>query len=178
MNKIVLIACLAFITLCAKAQKITEYKALNGIIYHIGDTVKLGRGSSPSGTFMYLQMGGWGAALSYSSNSGPNQLNIGRGYANTAVIVKKIKTYKIKGIVKYYFTVGGGNITNYILTIDDAIQACEVVPCQDSQQATTTIIQPQPEDNLDKLKKLKALLDSGAITQAEYDSQKKKLLGE
>jgi len=28
----------------------------------------------------------------------------------------------------------------------------------------------------DEIKKLKALLDSGAITQSEYDSQKKKLL--
>lgn len=167
---------LSLIIFTAKSQKITEYKAINGVDYHIGDTVKLGRGSSPSGTFMYLQMGGWGAALSYDSNGGPNQMNIGRAYANTGVVIKKIKTYKIKGIQKYIFTVGGGNITNYLLTIDDAIQACEVVPCQSQQP--TVVMQQQSDDNLDKLKKLKALLDSGAITQAEYDAQKKKLLGE
>jgi len=33
-------------------------------------------------------------------------------------------------------------------------------------------------ENLDTLMKLKSLLDSGAITQEEYDVQKKKLLGE
>lgn len=159
------------------AQKINKYTATNGVTYHIGDTVRLGAGSGPSGTFMYLQMGGWAAALSYDVNKGPDQFNIGREYANTAVVVKKIKTNKIKGIVKYYFTVGGGNITNYDLVIDDAIQACEVVPCNKNQQ-TTTIVQQQPEDNLDKLKKLKALLDGGAITQDEYAAQKKKLLGE
>jgi len=33
-------------------------------------------------------------------------------------------------------------------------------------------------DNLDVLAKLKSLLDSGAITQDEFDTQKRKLLGE
>ncbi|MGZ3820985.1 MAG: SHOCT domain-containing protein, partial [Mucilaginibacter sp.] len=71
---------------------------------------------------------------------------------------------------------GGGNITNYTLTIDDAIQACEVVPCANNTP-TTTVIQ-QSDDKFDKLKKLKALLDSGAISQSEYNEQKKKLLSE
>lgn len=176
MKSIFTLSLLICLSLSLKAQKITQYTAINGVTYHLGDTVRLGRGSSPGGTFMYLQMGGWGAALSYSSNGGPNQMNIGRGYANTAVIVKKIKTNKIQGIVKYYFTVGGGNITNYILVIDDAIQACEVMPCQ--QNSTETTIIQRSDDNLDKLKKLKALLDSGAITQAEYDAQKAKLLSQ
>jgi hypothetical protein len=166
---------LIYFSFLSNAQKITEYKAINGITYKIGDAVKLGRGSSPSGTFLYLQMGGWGAVLNYDASAGPNQLNIGRGYANTAVIIKKIKTGKIQGVVKYYFTVGGGNITNYVLTIDDAIQACEVVPC--SLTGNTAVVQ-QSDDQFDKLKKLKGLLDSGAITQSEYDTQKAKLLNE
>jgi len=177
MKTTITLSLLICLSLSLKAQKLTQYTAINGITYHIGDTVRLGRGSSPSGTFMYLQMGGWGAALTYSSSGGPNQMNIGRAYANTAVIIKKIKTNKIKGIVKYYFTVGGGNITNYILVIDDAIEACEVTPCEQNSTAATTIIQ-KPDDNLDKLKKLKALLNSGAITQAEYDAQKAKLLNQ
>ncbi|MDB5140905.1 MAG: hypothetical protein JWR12_2821 [Mucilaginibacter sp.] len=157
------------------AQKLTAYKAINGITYHIGDTVRLGLGSSSGGVFLYLQMGGWGAAMSYDSNAGPDQLNIGRGYANTAVIVKKIKVGKISGIAKYWFVVGGGNLTNYNLMIDDAIQVCEVIPCQPN---SPVVIQQASDDNLDKLKKLKALLDTNAITQAEYDEQKKKLLNQ
>jgi len=175
MKQIIATFVLAVIFFNVQSQKLTEYKAINGITYKIGDTVRLGRGSSPSGTFLYLQMGGWGAVLSYDSNGGPNQLNIGRAYANTAVVIKKIKAGRIKGIEKYWFVVGGGNITNYNLTIDDAIQACEVVPCESQNQAT--VVQ-QSDDNFDKLKKLKALLDSGAITQAEYDEQKKKLLNQ
>ena len=176
MKKITLTLIIITSSLLVNAQKLKEYKAINNVTYHIGDTVRLGRGSSPSGTFLYLQIAGWAAAMIYDSNGGPNQLNIGRGYANTAVVVKKIRQSKMKGIVKTYFTVGGGNITNYILTIDDAIEACEVVPCP-SNAPETVVIQKQ-DDNLDKLKKLKGLLDSGAITQAEYDEQKKKLLNQ
>lgn len=38
--------------------------------------------------------------------------------------------------------------------------------------------QSSTSENLDTLMKLKTLLDSGAITQEEYDAQKKKLIGE
>ncbi|MBS1504672.1 MAG: SHOCT domain-containing protein, partial [Bacteroidetes bacterium] len=62
------------------------------------------------------------------------------------------------------------------LWIEDAIASCEIVDCANNK-GQTTIVQ-QSDDNLDKLKKLKALLDAGAITQAEYDSQKKKLLSQ
>jgi len=176
MKKPLLLLCLFAISISTKAQKITQYTAINGITYHVGDTVRLGMGSSPNGTFLYLQIGGWGAALSYDADKGPNQLNIGRGYANTAVVIKKIKSGKIKGAEKYWFIVGGGNITNYNLTIDDAIQACEVVPCMRDLPPATVV--QQSNDKFDKLKKLKGLLDSGAITQSEYDEQKKKLLNE
>jgi hypothetical protein len=174
MKKLLFILLMVTGTITAKAQKLTSYTAINGVTYKIGDTVHLGMGSSPSGTFLYLQMGGWSAALSYDASAGPNQLNIGRGYANTAVIVKKIKTDKIKGIIKYWFTVGGGNISNYNLDIDDAIQVCEVLPCQASGPAPPTM---EPDDNkVARLKKWKALLDDGTITQDEYDAQKKKIL--
>lgn len=170
MKTIITLCVVAILAFEAKAQKLTEYTASNGVTYHLKDTVHLGRGSAPNGTFLYLQMGGWGAVLNYDANAGPNQLNIGRGYANTAVIIKKINETKIKGVTKGYFTVGGGNITNYLLYIEDAIQTCEVVPC------TANGNQPVVADKFDQLKKLKALLDNGAITRAEYDEQKKKLL--
>jgi hypothetical protein len=171
MKKLMLIAVFAFFVNYTYSQK--QYKAINGITYRVGDTVRLGLGSSPGGTFLYLQMGGWAAVMSYDLDKGPNQLNIGRGYANTAVIVKKIKSGKISGVEKYWFVVGGGNLTNYNLYIDEAIQVCEVVPCQSPDAFAG---QQPAEDKFDKLKKLKALLDSGAITRAEYDEQKKKLL--
>jgi len=43
--------------------------------------------------------------------------------------------------------------------------------------STTTIKQEIPQSNADELKKYKDLLDSGIITQEEFDAKKEQLLG-
>ncbi|MDB5061275.1 MAG: hypothetical protein JWP67_1118 [Mucilaginibacter sp.] len=155
------------------AQKITSYKAVNGLTYNIGDTVKLGRGSAPNGSFNYLQMSGFGALLAHKQQRS-DQLNIDKTFANTATVIRKMRSLQINGIQKVTFVVDGNGPVNFNLAIDDAIQACEVIPCKD--QAT-----PPAANTVtgvaDEIAKLKKLLDSGALTQAEYDAQKKKLLG-
>lgn len=52
--------------------------------------------------------------------------------------------------------------------------------CTNYDEPQRTIIQkiPKEDDNLDKLKKLKDLLDSGAITTEEYATEKQKLLNQ
>lgn len=147
------------------------YKASNGITYHIGDTILLGRGSAQNGDFLYLQMGGWAAIAGHDQSKGSDQNNISKAYSGTAVTLKKIKTYKIKGVAKVYFTVGGGNITNYSLIIEDAIESCEVKDCNKKEGA-------KADDKYAKLAKIKELLDSGVLTQEEFDKEKAKILSE
>ena len=48
---------------------------------------------------------------------------------------------------------------------------------QSKPKETTTIKQEIPQSNADELKKFKDLLDSGVITQEEFDAKKKQLLG-
>ncbi|MBD1391925.1 SHOCT domain-containing protein [Mucilaginibacter glaciei] len=163
---------LLIVSLKGYAQKLTEYKATNGVNYKIGDTVKLGRGSAPNGSFNYMQMGGIGAFLAHKQQRG-DQLNIDKTYANTAVVIKNIKSSKINGAQKITFVVKADAPLNINLTIDDAIQTCEVLPCNDKAASGTT----QTLSVADEILKLKKLLDAGAITQAEYDAQKKRLLG-
>lgn len=150
-----------------------RYTASNGITYKVGDTVKLGIGSAPNGNFRYLNIGGWGAVLMYNSNEGVEQFDIGRGYSGLNVNIKAIRYYKFKGATKVYFTVGGGNITNYILDIESAIATCEVEPCKNNNLPTTII---QPLSTADEIKKLYELKKEGILTEEEFEQQKQKLL--
>lgn len=60
--------------------------------------------------------------------------------------------------------------------IHDAITDV-LVKQQNSTTTTTTIKQEIPQSNADELKKYKELLDSGVISQDEFDAKKKQLLG-
>jgi len=160
--KHLLITLLMLASFQVMGQRMDEYTASNGITYKPGDTIELNQGSGANGDFVYLTIGGWAAGSS-------NQM-LGANFAGLAVDLKKIRTVKFKGAEKVLFTVGGGNITNYFLYIEQAIESCEVKPCKDTEATATG------ESKLDKLKKLKDLLDMEAITQAEYDQMKKEIL--
>ena len=66
MKKIVF-AFFVLISISATAQRVETYTASNGVTYHHSDTIHLGMGSAPNGDFLYLQMGGWGAAMTGNS---------------------------------------------------------------------------------------------------------------
>ncbi|MFD2146467.1 SHOCT domain-containing protein [Mucilaginibacter antarcticus] len=172
MKKILLIIVL-LTPLLTKAQgffgtAVTEYKASNGVTYKLGDTVKLGRGTKPDGTFLYVEDRG--------IIPNPRSVrNLPKEFANVGATLKGIRKIKVNGVEKYVFSINPGGPMRYSVFIDDAIEACEVKPCKAADAVQTV---PSAAGSVaDEIKKLKALLDSGAITQAEYDAQKKKLLG-
>lgn len=150
-----------------KITKLKEYTASNGITYKVGDEFKLGQGSDTNGKFVYANIGGW----AISTNAEANRL--GAANAGLIVKVKKIKKYNYKRYKGVYFTVGGGNITNYIIDIENAIKSCEIEICNDKKETS------KPKLNkYDNIAKLKKLLDDGALTQEEYDTEKKKILNQ
>lgn len=153
-------------------KRLSQYNASNGKTYHVGDTIKLGQGSAPNGTFRYVQYGGW--LMFMINGSQADDHNIEKTYSGYGAVIKKIHSFKAHGIPKVVFAVDIGGASNFDLWIEDAIASCEIVDCKGKQVQATVV--NQSDDQFDKLKKLKALLDSGAITQSEYDQQKKKLL--
>lgn len=151
-----------------KVEKLEEFTASNGITYKIGDEVKLGRGSDTNGKFVYVNIGGWAVSAN------PEENRLGAANSGLLVTIKKINKYNYKRYKGVYFTVGGGNITNYTIDIESAIKTCEVENCTKEVQKVEVV--GNTSDKYDQLKKIKKLLDEGVLTQEEYDAEKKKIL--
>ncbi len=160
-------------TLFSQIRKVEYYKAACGVEYYVGDTIKLGRGSAPDGRFLYVQLGGWASVLTARSDGKDvGQNNLGKANAGMPVVIKKIVETKRRGSTSVHFVIGGGNITNYLLYVEDAIETGELkVPKRYRPAAAGT--QMSIADELMKLKKLK---DDSVITEEEYQQQKKQLL--
>ena len=171
--KLIILLAACFIATNSYAQTIKEYKASNGVTYHLNDTVRLGRGSNNNGSFTYVEDRGLFAVNlpGPSGGRGNNGRALPKEFANGGVIIKSIKKTKENNVDKYVFMVFAGGPIRFTLTIDDAISACEVVPCAQSTG------KPVPSV-ADELKKLKELLDAGGLTKEEYEAQKKKLLNQ
>jgi len=146
-----------------KMEKLESYTASNEITYKIGDQITLNRGSGINGNFVYVTMGGW----AMSANAEDNQLPAAN--AGLIITIKKIIKYNLKTQQGIRFTVGGGNITNYMLDIENAIATCEITPCAEGTPEAQ-------ESKYDKLREIKKLLDEGILTQEEYEAEKKKIL--
>ncbi|MBS1501705.1 MAG: SHOCT domain-containing protein [Bacteroidetes bacterium] len=156
--------------LFAFSQKLKEYHASNGITYRPGDTIKLGLGSMPNGDFKYIQINQLLPGPPDPRRSGAMAAR--KDMSNGSYVIKKIaKVEQMTGGEQVVITIRTGGLPTCDVWIEAAITACEVTPCGQKTSGA-------PVGVADELIKLKKLLDDGAITQAEYDAQKKKLLGE
>jgi len=162
MKKIILLLFLFYLSIANAQERLKEYKASNNITYKEGDLITLGRGSGGQGTFVYLKIAGWMTG---------SETQIGSAYSGLNVEIKKIKKQTFKGAEKVIFTVGGGNITNYSLEIEEAIASCEIKDC-----VNQSAVAVNKTDKYDQLKKLKVLLDDGTLSKEEYEVEKKKIL--
>jgi hypothetical protein len=152
------------------AQKLKEYKASNGITYHPGDTVKVGLGSMPDGNFKYIQINQLLPGPPDPRRS--NSMTARKDMSGSGYVIKKIQNVRqMGGGEKTVITIKTGGLPTCDIWIEEAIAACEVTPCNNQKSAQASSV-------ADEILKLKKLLDAGAITQAEYDAQKKKLLAQ
>lgn len=145
------------------------YVLSNGISFKEGDTVILGTGSDPTGDFKFI----------YNPPNyllGVKQQSLSKQYSNAHLIIKRFNTYTNKKVgSKVWAVVNPGGILNGVIELQQAYDAGEIVvkgkpPVSKNASALAS------GSVADELIKLKTLLDNGAITKAEYDAQKKKLL--
>jgi hypothetical protein len=146
--------------------------------YWKGCQIKTGAGTLPNGDFKYITTSpsSWVALMSASASDPLRGVMPLKAYASgTILTVKDIKaTGNRKRGFKVWLMVGGGNIVNYLVDIEFATGAGEILSNNPKYQKKNE----SAYSVADEIKKLKELLDAGAITQDEYDAQKKKLLSQ
>ncbi|MFX1707661.1 SHOCT domain-containing protein [Chitinophaga sp. CC14] len=162
------------------AQALVEkgYTTPSGWTVKPGDELKIGKGSMPNKTFSFIYQSPAGFATETSGDNYSNKRYAGTNMAGKSTKVKSLIAY---GNKKTGYTivarVGFGELVNYWIEIDNAVEGGELIPpaayAKKEQSGTST-----GGSVADELKKLKELLDSGALTQEEYNAQKKKLLAQ
>lgn len=162
------------------AQTLVEkgYTTPSGWTVKPGDELKIGKGSMPNKTFSFIYQSPTGFTSETSGDNYSNKRYAGTNMAGKSTKVKSLIAY---GNKKTGYTivarVGFGELVNYWIEIDNAVEGGELIPpsayAKKEQSGTST-----GGSIADELKKLKELLDSGALTQEEYNAQKKKLLAQ
>ncbi len=173
MKKIIILL-LCALPIIGFAQDLTSYTAGNGKTYKVGDTVKVALGSMPDGNFKYIQAS---PLIPTPPTRNNNSLSARKDFANTITIIRKIKkNANLSGAEKVLFNVKVRGPITYDIWIEEAIAACEITPCVNNTKSAP--INTGQGSVADELLKLKTLLDAGALTQAEFDAQKKRLLAQ
>jgi len=172
---ITLTTLLIYTTLQAQRGKpeIITFTSEDGTVFTVGDTMRFGIGSNTSGNFKYIYVL-------------PNFFNSNALYYNStldgkfATIDKMQKSGSDKMGYTMYFTFRYPS-GNSAVQVESAIASGELITPASKKKAEEKnkplIIQGGGAPSLaDELKKLKELLDQGILNQAEFDTQKKKLL--
>lgn len=173
-----LLTILTLLFVCStQAQKLTEYKASNGITYKIGDTIRLKKGAYNKGKFIAFDTFGYASVLTTSK-----QYRLPAKFQGRTAIIKTIENIvdleNNKKIARFRVKINGamGKIT---LDIELAILHCEIENCKRVESTTEESVtnkETSVTDKYDQLKKLKELLDEGILTEEEFLAEKKKIL--
>jgi len=135
--------------------------------FHKGDTLKVGLGSDPNGDFKFIYQPA-------NDLLGTDQVNFPKMYASTRLIVKYFKEWESHKFGLKQFTVVGFPSRNGVVELEAAIEAGEIIVPNFKPKQLNQVPQFSVADELTKLKRL---FDDGVLTKDEYESQKKKLLG-
>ncbi|HUQ97015.1 MAG TPA: SHOCT domain-containing protein [Chitinophagaceae bacterium] len=172
-----------------KGPELTKFVEANGYITTVGYTVKagdelvLGKGTLPNKFFAFIYQSPMGY-FSETTYDASNRKSLTSGFAGKKVKVKRLQSYGTKRTgYNVVAIVGAGDIVNYWIELDQAIEAGEIIIPEPyaskldiNKKNAPLVIQQNSVSVADEIKKLKELHDSGVLTKEEYEKEKKKLL--
>lgn len=144
-----------------------------------GDTLQLGTGSRDRQLFSYIYSSP--ASFSQIMNANEDIKYLDNDYNDQIAVIKKFGAKGRRKIgYKAYAVVGIGEMENYWVEIEDAIEYGEIIPPNSDYAPEKEVMEVkvvgQESDKYDKLAKLKTLWDEGVLTKEEFNIEKKKIL--
>lgn len=154
-------------------KSVPEFKTTAGTVVHVGDTLRLGRGTLATGEFQYVY-------VPANVFTGSKQINFSSQMSNLTVRVKDLRFQQSKNYGNKTVAVVKANTLNGCVDLDAAESAGELITTNTRRAAISAAVAPAstaaPLSTADELSKLKKLYDQKVLTKAEYDAQKAKLL--
>lgn len=139
--------------------------ASNGVKFIVGQDITLGPGSGINGGYVWI----------HTAPGFTTPIYLPAGWAGYKMRIKEIREMGTrKRGYKKYLILGGGNIVNYWMDLEEGIASGEI--------REPSPIKEKSEDKkesvsiADELVKLNKLMEDSVITKEEFESQKTKLL--
>jgi hypothetical protein len=108
-------------------DKLESYKSLNGFVFQPGDSITMGAGSNPDGSFNFIyQAVPVLPFLDINLQESRKNMKIdgsAAGWIGTITSIKKVGS-------KVLFLINFGAPANYIVEVDPAVKECELAACK------------------------------------------------
>lgn len=154
-------------------KSVPAFTTSAGTVVHAGDTLRLGRGSLPSGEFQYV-------FVPDNVFTGNQRVNFASSMSNLSVRVKDLRFQHSANYGDKTVAVIRANTINGCVDLNAAEDAGEIITAHTRRAAVSAAAGPASAapalSTADELAKLKKLYDQKVLTKAEYDAQKAKLL--
>lgn len=162
---------LLFTSSLAQAQitgkSVPSFTTQSGTVFQIGDTVRIGRGSSANGSFRYIY-------LPANVFTGSAQKFFDSSFAGTSIPIKDLRRTNVDKTVA---VIKGEGLLSGCIDLNLAEEVGEIrTKAAQRPKAAPAVAVVASTNVTDELIKLKQLLDAKVLTPAEFTVQKNKLL--
>jgi hypothetical protein len=121
-----LVMIFALVSGAAFSQKKGSYKASNGFVINVGDTLMLGVGSAPDGRFQHIYESMARTIFASLADEYHYDFRLPEYFQGAPVVIRKIKPREKETLITFN-TDGWGS---FVIDVEPAIASCEIAYCR------------------------------------------------